>query len=330
MNAGKQHIDTVLLAKYFSGETSPEEIRRIEVWIARSEANCREFDELKQTWDLMDKTGHSQKINIDEEWTYHLNKIHSYKVGKKNIFSLKRIIQVAAAVIFLFSISLVARHFLLHKFVNTRLAETTEISLPDGSKVTLNAHSKIIYSKNFALNNRMVRLTGEAYFEVRKDTALAFIITMNDAKIEVLGTLFNVKAYKKSDKIEVTVTEGKVSLYEKDLRKKQVIATRGERAVYDRNQKVVKKTINADQNYMAWKTRKLVFDNDNLSKVAETIGEVYHRKIVLANDGLDSCTLTTRFEEKDLNTVLKVLESTLDITIEQKNDIIYLSGEGCN
>ena len=74
MNAGKQHIDTTLLAKYFSGETSPDEIRHIEEWIARSEDNRREFDQMKQAWDLMDKTLQSQKINIDEEWIYHLKK----------------------------------------------------------------------------------------------------------------------------------------------------------------------------------------------------------------------------------------------------------------
>ncbi len=329
MTSGDRYIDMDLLTRYFSGETSQEETRKVEEWMSGSEDNRKEFDQLKQAWDLMDKTHPRREINIDKEWKYLRNKIHASADQHHKVFHFRRVIQIAAAVILLVSIGLVSRQMILNKSVNTKMTETREISLPDGSKVTLNAGSKIIYAKNYALSNRQVKLTGEAYFEVKRDTTLPFIIILNDAEIEVLGTSFNVKAYKGSNKIEVTVTEGQVSLYEKDIRNKRIIATVGEKAIYDRNRKIVKKTLNADQNYMAWKTHKLIFNNDKLSTVAETVENVYHRKIVLKNEKLNSCTITTRFEGKDIETILKVLESTLDITIEQENGIIYLSGEGC-
>ncbi len=329
MSSGKQHIDTGLLTRYFSGETSQEENREVEEWIAQSKNNLKEYNQVKQAWDLMDKTYRGREIDIEKEWKYLQSKIHLHADNRKRIFVIRRVLQIAATILILLGVGLISRQFYTIKSVNTKVAETREIILPDGSNVTLNAGSKITYTKNYASLNRQVKLKGEAYFEVKKDTSLPFIISLNKAEIEVLGTSFNVKAYKKSDVVEVTVTEGKVSLYDKDIRAKKVVATVGEKATYNYSQKIVRKTSNRNQNYMAWKTHKIIFDNDNLSKVVETIGEVYHQKLVLTNDNIANCTITTDFEEEDIETVLKVLESTLDVTIEQKNHIYYLSGEGC-
>ena len=329
MDPDKQHMDIELLTRYFSGEVTPGEIRAVKEWISMSDTNRKEFDQLKQTWDLMGMTHPACEIDIDKEWRYLQKKTIRTKKGSGTVFSLRRVIQVAAAVIILAGTAWFIRHNLMHKTSHTRFAETREILLPDGSEVTLNAGSKLTYLRNFGGKDRRVVLAGEAYFEIKRDTLLPFIIQMNEVEIEVLGTSFNVKAYKKSDRIEVTVTEGKVSLYDRNLQQKRIIATKGEKAEYDRDLRIIRKTVNTNRNYMAWKNLRLIFSNDNLATVAETIGQVYHRKVVVKNEKLNDCTLTTRFEEKDLETVLRVLESTLDITIEQENDIIYISGKGC-
>lgn len=329
MNLDNRHIGIELLAKYFSGEATPGETLAVEEWVSVGEENRKEFDQLQQVWELIGKTRSRREIDVKKEWIYLQSKIRGSENLNNNIFTFKRVFQVAASIVLLLSAGWFVRQILLNKSEHTRIAEIREILLPDGSEVTLNAGSRITYPKKYGEKNRQVLLTGEAYFEVKKDISRPFIVTMNEVEIEVLGTSFNVKAYKDSDKIEVIVTEGKVSLYEKSIREKCVVATMGEKAVFDRNQKVVKKTVNANQNYMAWKTLMMFFNNDNLSTVVETIGQVYHCKIILKDEKLNACTLTTRFEGKDLETVLRVLESTLDITIEQEHGNIYISGEGC-
>jgi ferric-dicitrate binding protein FerR (iron transport regulator) len=152
---------------------------------------------------------------------------------------------------------------------------------------------------------------------------------LNKAEVKVLGTSFNVKAYKGMDKIEITVAEGKVSVYEKNQPQKKVIAIAGEKAEYIKLQKAIKKTENKDRNFNSWKTRTIVFENDSLHAIVNTLSNVYHTSIVLQNQEIKDCTITTRFENKELETVFEVLESTLDIKIEEEGDTYYISGSGC-
>ena len=131
------------------------------------------------------------------------------------------------------------------------------------------------------------------------------------------------------DKIEVTVKEGSVSFYKKNEEPKRIIATTGEKAEYYKQSKVFKKQPNENRNYNSWKTRTIIFDNSNLLNIAETLQDVYYKKIILNDPELGKCTVTTTFDNKDLDTVLRVLESTLEIRFEEKDGKIYISGKGC-
>jgi ferric-dicitrate binding protein FerR (iron transport regulator) len=131
------------------------------------------------------------------------------------------------------------------------------------------------------------------------------------------------------ENIEVTVAEGKVSVYEKKQPQKKVIAVAGEKAEYIKHQKALKKTENLDKNFISWKTRSIIFENDSLQNIVTTLSDVYHKSIVLRNPELKDCTLTTSFEDEELETVFQVLESTLDVTIEEEGETIYISGSGC-
>jgi ferric-dicitrate binding protein FerR (iron transport regulator) len=80
---------------------------------------------------------------------------------------------------------------------------------------------------------------------------------------------------------------------------------------------------------MAWKTGKIIFDNDSLSKVMNTIGKIYNKRIILENKDLGACTLTVTFEKQTLESVLNVIESTLNLELEQKDETITVTGDGC-
>ena len=129
--------------------------------------------------------------------------------------------------------------------------------------------------------------------------------------------------------VEIVVTQGTVSLYDKDKPEKTVKATAGERATFSMKNQKLSIQRNTDRNVIAWKTRNMVFDNERLDAVMALIGEVYHKKIVFNNPALQKCTLTTHFEHRDLQSVLRVLESTLGVNIEMKGDVLIVSGEGC-
>ena len=96
------------------------------------------------------------------------------------------------------------------------------ITLPDGSKVILNAGTTITYPNAFVSKNREVEINGEAFFEVAHDAEHPFIVKANQINVEVLGTQFNVKAYEEDDWIEVSLSEGKVEVQSKDKKKKNL------------------------------------------------------------------------------------------------------------
>jgi transmembrane sensor len=97
------------------------------------------------------------------------------------------------------------------------LGGRSEVILPDGSKVKLNAGSNISYSNNFGYAERNILLEGEGYFEVETNPQIPFVVEASGLKIKAFGTIFNVKAYPEEEEITTTLVEGMVKLREKTL-----------------------------------------------------------------------------------------------------------------
>ena len=328
MESEDKHIDIDLLTRYLAGETSPEEKHRIEEWIALSEENRKELDDMRKIWDKVGSVPSEFPVDIEKEWKYHKTKIGREKVSEKR-FSLRPVLKIAASVILIVTLSLTGYFYLKGKTVTTQLAETRSVALPDGTMVTLNASSKLHYDRKFNKQYRQVSLEGEAFFQVHKDASKPFIISTGQAEIKVLGTSFNVKAYKSMEVVELVVAEGVVSLYAKNKPDEGIKATAGARAIFNRKSLQISKQPNTDRNFISWKTHIMVFDNDRLDAVMTLIGEVYSKKIEFANPALRDCTLTTRFRSKNLPAVINVLESTLGISIQISGDTLIVSGDGC-
>jgi transmembrane sensor len=328
MENTNKHIDFELLTRFLAGELSEAETQMVLDWKDSSPENQKQFKDLQDVWNLTDRTSIENNIDIDTEWNY-LNKKINKNQPTGRYFIYRTVIRIAAAIIIGIGLLFYGWNNLSQKSIKTPLAMSEEITLPDGSHITLNAGSRLTYPRNFGKENRMVSLKGEAFFEVKKNPAKPFIIQLQGAEIKVLGTSFNVKAYKNMEKIEVTVKEGTVSIYEENNESKQITATAGEKAEYFRESKELKKQQNENKNYNSWKTRTIVFENSSLLQIKETLEDVYYKKIIIPDSALSKCTVTTTFDNKDFNTVMHVLESTLEIRFEEKDGKIYISGKRC-
>lgn len=328
MSKSNKNIDIDRLTRYFSGELSAENMEEVLQWSEANEENNKEFRELKDAWDKLGSTSPGQHINIENEWQYFRKKVSTHQSTVSKPVWIP-ILKIAAAVLLIAGAAWYAIKVSGGETIKTELAETIERVLPDGSTITLNAGSKLYYGKDYGNTVRRVKLEGEAYFEVVSNPEKAFIIEMDGAELMVLGTSFNVRAYKAASKIEVIVTEGKVSVYDKKMPAKRVVAIGGEKAEFDKAEKIVKKTVNSNINYDSWKTRKIVFREESLPNIVDILSRVYYQKITIEDAVLNSCTLTTNFENKDFETVLHVLESTLGVTIVEKDGVILIYGPGC-
>ena len=206
-----------LFIKDFFGENPPSQEEELEVWKDKHPKVSRELYDWENYLVRQEKVA---KINTDLEWNKLQNRLNEEK--NTRIFILGRMTKYAAAAAIFLSLGYL--FFELNKErdqpkqISTTLVVKenprgvkSQIQLPDGTLVRLNAESSISYQSNFSDTARLISLTGEAYFEVVKDAQRPFRVTSNQVETTALGTTFNIKA-DKPDNIEIALVEGKVKV----------------------------------------------------------------------------------------------------------------------
>lgn len=173
-----------------------------------------------------------------------------------------------------------------------------KVILPDSSKVWLNSASRILIRSDFNAEQRDVTLEGEAFFEVAKNKHKPFIIHTGILQTRVLGTSFNVQAYHQSSKIEVTLKTGKVWISAGN--KQQAILLPGDMISYAKAsrhlggiQKIY--TQNAD----AWRTGRLIFNDNSLQEVVEKLGRAYDLNIRIKTRSLQERRINGEFDMRE-------------------------------
>lgn len=152
---------------------------------------------------------------------------------------------------------------------------TYQLTLPDGTKVWLNAASSIQFPANFArLAARKVSLSGEAYFEVAKDRAHPFVVTTNGQQVEVLGTHFNISSYPDELSTKTTLLEGHVKVSNGHVFK---LLNPGQQAVLTKNDLLVS---NADRTKaIAWKEGNFIFNGENIRNIMPELARWYNIEV---------------------------------------------------
>lgn len=339
-----EKINWDLMAKHLAGETDAAEREEFSVWLQRSAIHTEMVNEIHTTWDRINSMKEMNQFNVNNGW----EKLHSRiaatvgeqpekrKEKSRNRASFFRMPLLRAAAVIAFLIMLGAGTFgiitLIQKdsrmtVVSSGTNDQTQITLPDGTRVLLNAGTKLTYAKNFNIRNREVRLTGEAYFDVRHNADKPFVIYTGKAGIKVLGTSFNVQAFKSSGKVEVFVESGSVQLFETENTGNTVTIDPG--FIGSMENSIVEKQKNTDENYMAWKTRRLIFNNTELEKVASGIQDVFKVKIIFEDPAMARCKIGSNFENESLENVLEAICTIHNWKWERKGDRVILSGSGC-
>jgi transmembrane sensor len=321
MNNEDQHIDPVgLLPKVLSGEANSEEIRTVNMWISASGENRKEYETYKMLWNL---TTPSQDIDLDAEWERMESVIDPvYKINYR-----LRILQIAATIVLISALIYIGIRTSTTETMRSPLSGVSNYSLPDGTKVSLNAGSKITYKKGFGVSHRNLALEGEGFFEVRK-AQTPFIITAGKVGVQVTGTTFNISAFKSKQELRVTVTEGSVKLFVNRLHEIQTVVQAGETGIFNPVTEEVSKAMSIDPNDFSWKTGIMEFKNSSLGEVTGVLQNTYHIPISV-DTSVINCTITVRFENQDADSVLNVLKSTLDLNITRKGKRILITGDGC-
>ncbi len=187
--------------------------------------------------------------------------------------------------------------------VSTPAGTTTTITLSDGTEVLLSANSRLEYSKSFSADKREVKLVGEARFNVAKDAERPFIVHTRQLQTQVLGTVFDVKAYPQTP-ADVTLYEGKVEVSLNGDAPQ--LMQPGEQAFLDKEGKL--QLTKAPEETGKWAEGEFAFDNKELKSVMQEIGSWYNISVVFHSRPLLEERIYLRMNRKvDANEVLTIL-----------------------
>jgi transmembrane sensor len=199
--------------------------------------------------------------------------------------------------------------------INTPVGGQYQVILPDGTKVWLNAASSLKYPTLFKGNQRMVELTGEAYFEVTKNAAMPFYVQVNNMQVKVLGTHFNIMAYNNEPAVKTTLLEGSVQL-------SNALANNtlkpGQQGVLDRYGKINVSDVNAEH-AVAWKNGYFEFNRSGIREIMNQLARWYDIEIAYEGTMPDDEFVGRIARSAKLSQVLNILRlSKIHFTLENK------------
>lgn len=320
------------LVKYFSGNLSPEEVRKIELWRSESDENASEFLEYHQAW----KFSNLPEVDSKSALGVVMNRIDTIEGGQETIARRGMATYLKYAAIAVMGIGLAFFGSSLYKSTPEQLAVEAQdnleiIALPDGSVVTLSKNSVLSYDNDFSGTTRNVTLKGKAFFDIRRDEKKPFIVNTDQSKIEVLGTSFLVNTAGINASTEVVVKTGRVAVSKKETNQTKTIElVAGEVGRLDIDALVFEKSSVENYNYLAWKTKLIEFSNEDLRTVLDVLGEVYGVNIIVSDEKIYNCQMSAKFDNQPMDSVLEIVSRTFNLELTKSGyKEFYLSGEGC-
>ena len=186
--------------------------------------------------------------------------------------------------------------------------QRTQVTLADGTMVWVNGKSTLTFPNRFSSRTRKVELDGEAYFDVRKDPEKQFIVsTAHQSAIKVLGTKFNVKAYKEADEVITTLVEGKVNFeFNNAVKQLQyIVLVPGQQLIYNSQNGRTELYATSGERELSWKDGKVIFRQTSLREALDILADRYNAEFVIQenvpHDDSFSGTFTNRNLEQILN-----------------------------
>ena len=212
---------------------------------------------------------------------------------------------------------------LKYELVFTANGERTLVTLPDSSKVWLNGGSTLIYPTRFISAERNVCLSGEAYFEVTKDSKRPFTVDVNKMKLKVLGTTFNVFSYPDNPRVVATLETGKLQVKVNDQKKPYLLNPDDQLVLNTKTGEVDVHNVHA-ADYSVWRVPALYFEETELIYALRQIERAYNVKVHIQNSHYNNQTIRAHFNQDDsivnIMTVIKMLIPALNYEIDG-NDI---------
>ncbi len=336
MNAPTTPPDWDAIARYLAGESSAEEARVVREWLEANPTD-RELVQRLNTSVIVDTGIAPADVNVEAA----LARVHRRMQdperprltvirgngparSRRAVFAVGLVAAAAAvfAVITLRSRSTVETAGV--RTYATGVGKTELITLADGSRITLGPQSRLVVPSTFS-NNRIVDLTGDAYFDIKHDASRPFAVRSASALIEDIGTTFSVES-DAGEMTTVAVVTGSVRLRrDQSAPSTGVVLNAGDRGSLDANGQahVERQAVRAEDT--AWVGGRLAFRDASLARVAAEIERWYGVKVRIIDSNMAAQHVTTSFEGENADQALKILGLTIGAKIERRGDSAIVS-----
>ncbi|HJZ38757.1 MAG TPA: FecR domain-containing protein [Bacteroidales bacterium] len=358
-----EHITIELLVSYIEGNADNTAKDVVNRWINENPRNRAYMDRFKEAWINTEELSTLSNETINSDWNALLGKIDTGKQksadNKTARLNTYRWLRVAGILLLLVSIPL--GYFIGKKnsrpvVQNSQVAyneiivppgERSELALSDGSRIWINAGSRLRFPDRFNEDSRDVWLDGEGYFEISRDRVRPFYVHTSDLNVKVYGTKFNLKAYSQEDIIEATLVEGKVSLETKNLlnnKIEEVFLKPNHKAIYLKKETqlisaeiireiskplepkkiIVTRTIEVEPS-ISWREGKLVFMDESFDNIAIKLERRFGVKLVIDNEELKKIRYTGVLKNISVEQALKAIQLTAPFRYDIRDNTIIIS-----
>lgn len=303
------NIDKHILIRYFLGQSSEDEKETIRQWLEKDPANKQQFV--------------SERIRFDASVIVDENEIRSVEHQRIHPYILVGLKIAASFLILLSSIYLYDSYKMnnlssTYQAVRVPAGNRTNLILPDGTEVWLNANTSLKYPLAFTKANREVILDGEAYFDVVKDRK-PFIVKTNKYNVEVLGTTFDIEAYSKESGFKTALFSGKVKLFAENSDNDNTYLEPGQTAALVNGKLQVSST--GDLNIYRWRDGLIYIEDKSFEEIMKLFEKYYNVRIEIRNHKVKSLGYKGKLRVSDgVNHGLRVLQNDFPFTYERDED----------
>ena len=322
----------LLLSKRFSGEISQEESIKLDEWLSQSPENEQFAKSTQGIWDKAEGYGKTFSPDLSADFQKVQARIQQAPPMPLRATLGKRLLRAAAAIAVVAVSILGYQQFAAapgaELVVSAEKAGAKSVSLPDGSKFWLREGSQLAYAPKWDGKERLVKLSGEGYFEVQHDPAHPFKVTLeNGGTVEVLGTQFDIR--QTPNQTSVLVRSGKVR-FSPTPNTAGPVLTANQKAVFDHVEAKVRVSTLSSLNELAWQTGGLEFVNTPLNHVVTDLEKYYGVSIALQNPAMANCPHSAPLTSQSIEKVLETLALTHQLKVKKTGDRAFeLTGGQC-
>lgn len=312
-------IEEEKLVAYLNGTLTPHEVEQVEAWYGESQENQKMLEQVYYISFMSDRISSYKHADVERSLASLKRRIHDNERKKGFVYRLSKYYGRAIAASVIVGLLVlggvmtvkVAQYVSKPFTVVTALGQRTQVVLPDGTMVWVNACSKLEYYSTLFSRERRVNMEGEAYFEVKTDKTAPFIVTSSGMQTRVLGTKFNIRTNLEEHLVIATLFSGSIKATAQKMKIAGIVMKPQQQLLYNTETGYTRLMESPSSDAVDWINGKLHFQHATMEEISRELERYYNVDIVFMDSGLQRERFTCDFDTVD--NIYNIL-STLQLT----------------